>query len=66
MAYSCGCWASDDGLSVVSPVVMRLLLTRSSGQRLLERLMADRPGSAEYRARTTGFFPRPPTRRGRA
>ncbi|MEW1779956.1 DUF1295 domain-containing protein [Streptomyces sp. NPDC086777] len=47
-------------VSVVSPVVMTLLLTRGSGKRLLERHMADRPGYAGYRARTSGFFPRPP------
>ncbi|QNP62440.1 DUF1295 domain-containing protein [Streptomyces genisteinicus] len=44
----------------VSPVVMSFLLTRGSGQRLLEQHMADRPGFAEYAARTSGFFPRPP------
>ena len=47
-------------VSVVSPLVMSLLLTRGSGKRLLERHMADRPGYAEYRARTSGFLPRPP------
>ncbi|NEA68521.1 DUF1295 domain-containing protein [Streptomyces sp. SID12488] len=52
------------GVSVVSPVVMSLLLTRGSGKRLLERHMADRPGYAEYTARTSGFFPRPPRRTG--
>ncbi|MGW2288137.1 DUF1295 domain-containing protein [Streptomyces phaeochromogenes] len=51
-------------VSVVSPVVMSLLLTRGSGKRLLERHMADRPGYAEYRARTSGFLPRPPRPRG--
>ncbi|GGS30317.1 hypothetical protein GCM10010269_81100 [Streptomyces humidus] len=50
-------------VSVVSPLVMSLLLTRGSGKRLLERHMADRPGYAEYAARTSGFFPRPPRRR---
>ncbi|MFI8229248.1 DUF1295 domain-containing protein [Streptomyces sp. NPDC085900] len=53
-------------VSVVSPVVMSLLLTRGSGKRLLERHMADRPGFAEYKARTSGFFPLPPRRRARA
>lgn len=47
-------------VSVVSPLVMSLLLTKGSGQRLLERHMADRPGYAAYTARTSGFFPRPP------
>ncbi|KUN84233.1 DUF1295 domain-containing protein [Streptomyces griseoruber] len=49
-------------VSVVSPVVMSLLLIRGSGKRLLEQHMADRPGFAEYTARTSGFFPRPPKR----
>ncbi|MFJ9728702.1 DUF1295 domain-containing protein [Streptomyces sp. NPDC101209] len=53
-------------VSVVSPVVMSLLLTRGSGKRLLERHMADRPGFAEYKARTSGFFPLPPRRRAGA
>ncbi|MFB4425711.1 DUF1295 domain-containing protein [Streptomyces sp. QL37] len=48
--------------TLVSPVVMSLLLTRGSGKALLERHMAGRPGFAEYRARTSGFFPRPPRR----
>lgn len=50
-------------VSVVSPLVMSLLLTRGSGQRLLERHMADRPGYAAYMVRTSGFVPRPPRRR---
>ncbi|NLU72869.1 DUF1295 domain-containing protein [Streptomyces sp. HNM0575] len=45
---------------VVSPLVMSLLLTEGSGKRLLERQLADRPGYAEYAARTSGFFPLPP------
>ncbi|MDQ8708414.1 DUF1295 domain-containing protein [Streptomyces sp. LHD-70] len=49
-------------VSLVSPVVMSLLLTQGSGKRLLERHMRDRPGYAEYAARTSGFFPRPPRR----
>ncbi|MFJ4830015.1 DUF1295 domain-containing protein [Streptomyces sp. NPDC088747] len=44
----------------LSPVVMSLLLMRGSGKPLLERHMAERPGYAEYVARTSGFFPRPP------
>ncbi|MFJ2238692.1 DUF1295 domain-containing protein [Streptomyces sp. NPDC087859] len=50
-------------VSVVSPLVMSLLLVRGSGKRLLEQHMAGRPGYAEYMARTSGFFPRPPRRR---
>lgn len=48
---------------VVSPLVMSYLLISGSGKALLERHMADRPGFAEYAARTSGFLPRPPKRR---
>ncbi|MEV1046441.1 DUF1295 domain-containing protein [Streptomyces sp. NPDC049916] len=48
--------------TLVSPLVMSFLLTRGSGAALLERHMADRPGFAEYQARTSAFFPRPPRR----
>ncbi|MGI5466330.1 DUF1295 domain-containing protein [Streptomyces sp. CA-132043] len=46
--------------TVLAPVVMTFLLTRGSGKALLERHMAERPGYAEYAARTSGFFPLPP------
>ncbi|MCG7205634.1 DUF1295 domain-containing protein [Streptomyces arenae] len=58
---ACGSWPAA-AVSVVSPVVMSLLLSQGGGKRLLERHMADRPGYAEYQARTSGFFPRPPRR----
>nr|WP_281368337.1 DUF1295 domain-containing protein [Streptomyces boluensis] len=45
---------------IVASLVMSLLLTRGSGQRLLEQHMSGRPGYAAYVARTSGFFPRPP------
>ncbi|MFI5804097.1 DUF1295 domain-containing protein [Streptomyces sp. NPDC051561] len=45
------------GASVVGPLMMSYLLIFGSGKRLLERSMADRPGFAEYAARTSGFFP---------
>nr|WP_203615050.1 DUF1295 domain-containing protein [Streptomyces sp. SID13726] len=56
---ACASWPTA-ALTVVSPLVMTLLLTQGSGKRLLERHMADRPGYAEYRSRTSGFVPRPP------
>ena len=57
-------WTSGAALavSVVSPLLMSYLLIGGSGKRLLERHMADRPGYAAYRARTSGFLPRPPRR----
>lgn len=48
--------------TVIAPLVMSYLLINGSGKRLLERQMAERPGYAEYMARTSGFFPRPPRR----
>ncbi len=47
-------------LTVYAPVIMTLLLTKGSGARILERHMSQRPGWAEYAARTSGFVPRPP------
>lgn len=49
-------------LALVSPLIMSVLLLKGSGKPLLERHMAERPGYAEYVARTSGFFPRPPRR----
>lgn len=46
--------------TLVSPVLMSFLLIGGSGKALLERHMAERPGYGAYRARTSGFFPRPP------
>jgi steroid 5-alpha reductase family enzyme len=56
--------AAAAAVSAVSPLVMSFLLIRGSGKALLERHMSDRPGYAEYTARTSGFFPRPPHRTG--
>jgi steroid 5-alpha reductase family enzyme len=48
-------------IGVVGPVVMSILLMRVSGVPLLERsLTKRRAGYAEYVARTSAFFPRPP------
>ncbi|MEV1021396.1 DUF1295 domain-containing protein [Streptomyces sp. NPDC050264] len=49
-------------LALASPLTMSFLLLNGSGKPLLERHMSDRPGYAEYVARTSGFFPRPPRR----
>ncbi|MFJ7956470.1 DUF1295 domain-containing protein [Streptomyces sp. NPDC096319] len=61
---ACVSWQSAL-LTLVSPLVMSGLLVFGSGKRLLENHMAQRPGYAEYRARTSGFFPRPPRRTAR-
>jgi steroid 5-alpha reductase family enzyme len=48
-------------VTVVAPVTITYLLTRGTGKPLLEKtIRARRPGYAEYVARTSGFFPRPP------
>ncbi|MCX4529627.1 MULTISPECIES: DUF1295 domain-containing protein [unclassified Streptomyces] len=56
---ACGTWPTAL-MSLLSPVVMTLLLTKGSGKRLLEAHLADRPGYAAYTARTSGFIPRRP------
>ena len=58
---SLGSWA---GLAAVfAPLLMTFILTRGSGARLTDqRMAATRPGYADYAARTSGFFPRPPRR----
>jgi steroid 5-alpha reductase family enzyme len=57
---SLGSWAGV--ATIVGPLLMTFLLTRGSGKALTERRMADRPQYADYIARTSGFFPRPPKR----
>ncbi|MEU9701638.1 DUF1295 domain-containing protein [Streptomyces sp. NPDC047981] len=56
---ACATWQTAL-FALVSPLVMSGLLIWGSGKRLLEAHMADRPGYAAYRERTSGFFPRPP------
>jgi steroid 5-alpha reductase family enzyme len=57
---SLGSWVGV--ATIVGPLLMTFLLTRGSGQALTERRMAARPQYADYIARTSGFFPRPPKR----
>jgi steroid 5-alpha reductase family enzyme len=48
-------------VTIVAPLTMTYLLARGTGKPLLEKsIRARRPGYAEYVARTSGFFPRPP------
>jgi steroid 5-alpha reductase family enzyme len=57
---SLGSWV---GLAAVyAPLVMNFLLARGSGKPITEKRLGVRPGYAEYVARTSGFFPRPPRR----
>jgi steroid 5-alpha reductase family enzyme len=49
--------------AIYAPVLMNFLLARGSGKPITERRLESRPGYAEYVARTSGFFPRPPRRR---
>ncbi len=56
---SCHDWVGL--VTVVGPAAITYLLTRGTGKPLLEKsIRARRPGYAEYVARTSGFFPRPP------
>lgn len=63
-----GLWlvAAETGsglLSFIGPVVMTWFLMRVSGVPMLERsMMKRREGYADYVARTSAFFPRPPRR----
>jgi steroid 5-alpha reductase family enzyme len=51
--------------TAIGPALMTTLLWRVSGVALLEPdLRARKPGFAEYAARTSAFFPRPPRERG--
>lgn len=52
--------ASGAWWSLLGPVVMSVLLVKVSGKELLESAMRQRPGYAEYVARTSGFLPWPP------
>ena len=55
------CGAPGGVYTVASPVLMTFLLLRVSGVALLERgLVKRKPGYADYIARTSAFFPRPP------
>ena len=49
--------------TVGSPVLMTYFLVYATGARLAEKYMADRPGFAEYRSRTSFFVPTPPRSR---
>lgn len=50
-------------LTVFSPLLMTHFLLNVTGKRLLEKRMGrNRPGFADYVARTSGFFPLPPRR----
>lgn len=49
------------GWTILSPLVMSWLLMKVSGVTLLEKTIGDRrPDYAEYKRRTSAFFPRPP------
>lgn len=47
-------------LTVVGPLVMTRLLTKTTGKELMEKHMSSREGYAEYVERTSGFLPLPP------
>jgi len=45
---------------VISPITITFLVTKVSGVSMLEALMEGRPGFAEYKKKTSVFFPWPP------
>lgn len=49
--------------TVLSPVAMTYFLVYATGARLTEKVMAGRPGFAEYQSRTSFFVPQPPKAR---
>lgn len=58
-----GLWVALAGL--IGPVFLTFTLTRWSGKPLLEKGLAkSRPDYADYVARTSGFFPLPPRKKG--
>lgn len=58
--YLIACQQWVGAATVLSPIVMLVLLAKGSGAPITEKFMRDRPGYAEYIARTSGFFPLPP------
>ncbi len=51
-------------LTALSPVLMTYFLVFATGARRLEQHLAERPGYARYRERTSYFLPWPPKRTG--
>lgn len=47
-------------VTVVGPLLMTRLLTKTTGKELMEKHMSTRAGYAEYVERTSGFLPLPP------
>ncbi|GAA3672554.1 DUF1295 domain-containing protein [Nocardioides ginsengisoli] len=48
--------------TVIAPLAMTWFLSETTGAKLLEKSMMDRPGYRTYAARTPRFLPRPPRR----
>ncbi|GLZ40252.1 DUF1295 domain-containing protein [Actinokineospora sp. NBRC 105648] len=60
---ACSSWLG--AATVLSPVLMTFMLAKGTGKPLTEKhLSSSRPGYADYVARTSGFFPLPPRKRG--
>lgn len=58
--FLCACVVWPGALTVLSPVLMTATLARGTGKPLMEKHLGDRPGYADYVARTSGFVPLPP------
>jgi steroid 5-alpha reductase family enzyme len=52
-------------VTVLAPIAMTYFLAFATGARLLEQTMMQRPGYAEYAARTSMFVPAPRKRGAR-
>ena len=52
-------------VTVLAPIAMTYFLAFATGARLLEQTMMQRPGYAEYAARTSMFVPLPPKQLGK-
>jgi steroid 5-alpha reductase family enzyme len=50
-------------ITIISPIAITFFILKVSGVPLLEKLMKDRPGAAEYRKNVPIFFPAPPKKR---
>lgn len=50
---------------IIGPLVNSTLMISGTGKKMLENIMRNRPGYADYVARTSGFFPLPPRRASR-
>lgn len=61
--WLCAASTWPGAITVIAPVLMTGMLVFGTGARLLEKSMSQRPGYADYQARTSFFLPLPPRTR---